>query len=82
MNTYTSELTGRVITTVNTVRKGETRKRVLEVGNIWTSPSGNTTGEIIQIDRRQTKDGKNFSNLYSVKLRLADGSEVWRSVKF
>ena len=82
MEKYTSELTGRVITTVSTVRKGENRARVLEVGKSWTSPSGNTTGEIIQIDRRQTKDGKNFSNLYSVKLRLTDGTEVWRSVKF
>ena len=76
MQKYISEVTGNEITSINEVRVGSNRERVLVVGKSFTTQGSGKTGEVLQIDRRNGIRG-----LYSVRL-VVDGVERWTTADF
>lgn len=76
MTKYISEVTGNEITSINEVRVGSNRKRVLVVGKSFTTQGSGKTGTVAQIDRRNGIKG-----LYSVRL-VVDGVESWTTADF
>jgi hypothetical protein len=76
MQKYISEVTGNEITSINEVRVGSNRQRVLVVGKPFTTQGSGKTGLVSQIDRRNGIKG-----LYSVRL-VVDGVERWTTADF
>ena len=80
MGAYVTK-TGLKVQTFKAVRIGENRKRVLTVGQQFTTQTSGETGEVLQIDRKYNKYGKVIPHLFAVRM-VIDGVERWTMADF